>query len=84
MKSIKMIVPRILIRKHLPHPEAYGESIVELVNGMVTDVFTSEKGDLITETNDQLIIKYLKNKCIKNPNIVLSQDFIELSSVSFF
>jgi len=84
MKSIKVIVPRLMIKHHLPHPEFYGESLVELLNGMVTDVFTSEKGDLFTETNDKTLIQYLKNNNVEDPRFVLSQDTINLRSVTSY
>jgi hypothetical protein len=30
MKSIEVIIPRALVKKQYPHPEFYGESIVEV------------------------------------------------------
>ncbi len=64
MKSINVIVPRMLVKEHFPHFEDYGESIVELLNGMTTDVYTNELGDLYTITNDKPLIKYLKQNPI--------------------
>ena len=65
MKSIEMKVPRNLIQKFYPHPEPYGDGdyVVDLINGMYTDVFYREEGDFITVTNDKVLISYLK----KNP-----------------
>ena len=59
MKTRKMIVPRRIVKKHLPHPEYYGESIVELANGMVTDVYTNQEGFLYTQTNNEKLVQYL-------------------------
>ena len=60
MKTRNMIVPRSMIKRHLIHPEPYGESIVELENGLVTDVYTDEDGTLFTNTNNKALILYLK------------------------
>lgn len=62
MKSIEVIVPRNLINKFYLHPEPYGDGayVVDLVNGMYTDVFYREMGDFVTITNDKEIISYLK------------------------
>jgi len=62
MKSIEVIVPRNLIKKFHLHPEPYGDGayVVDLVNGMFTDVFYREMGDFVTITNDKEIISYLK------------------------
>lgn len=62
MKSIEINVPRSLIRKFYPHPEPYGDGdyVVDLINGMYTDVFYREEGDFITITNDKELISYLK------------------------
>lgn len=62
MKSIEIIVPRNLIRKFYPHPEGYGDGdyVVDLINGMYTDVFYREDGDFTTITNDNDLIRYLK------------------------
>ena len=62
MKSIEISVPRNLIRKFYPHPEPYGDGdyVVDLINGMYTDVFYREEGDFITITNDKELISYLK------------------------
>ena len=68
MKSIEIIVPRSLIKKFYPHPEdrGHGEYVVDLINGMYTDVFYREAGDFVTITNDEALIFYLKNNS-KNP-----------------
>lgn len=62
MKSIEINVPRNLIKKFYPHPEPYGDGdyVVDLINGMYTDVFYREEGDFITITNDKELISYLK------------------------
>ena len=46
MKSIEVIVPRKLIKKFYLHPEPYGDGayVVDLINGMFTDVFYREEG----------------------------------------
>lgn len=67
MKTREMIVPRDLIRKFYPHPEPYGDGdyVVDLINGMYTDVFYREEGDFITITNDNKLISYLKKNQMK-------------------
>ena len=67
MKSIEIKVPRNLIKKFYPHPEPYGDGdyVVDLVNGMYTDVFYREEGDFITITNDKDLITYLKKSQTK-------------------
>ena len=62
MKSIEVIVPRSLIKKFYLHPEPYGDGayVVDLVNGMFTDVFYREMGDFVTITNNKELISYLK------------------------
>mgnify|MGYP000403941276 CR=1 FL=1 len=68
MKSIEIIVPRNLIKKFYPHPESYGDGdyVVDLVNGMHTDVFYREEGDFITITNDRELISYLKKNRVNS------------------
>jgi len=68
MKSIEIIVPRNLIKKFYLHPEPYGDGayVVDLVNGMFTDVFYREMGDFVTITNDKETISYLKTNYV-NP-----------------
>jgi len=62
MKSIEVIVPRKLIKKFYKHPEPYGDGayVVDLINGMYTDVFYREEGGFITITSEKDIITYLK------------------------
>jgi len=68
MKSIEIKVPRNLIQKFYPHPEPYGDGdyVVDLINGMYTDVFYREEGDFVTITNDSKLISYLKKNQIKS------------------
>ena len=69
MKSIEVIVPRKLIKKFYKHPEPYGDGayVVDLINGMYTDVFYREVGGFITITNEKDLITYLKkNQSISN------------------
>jgi len=69
MKSIEVIVPRKLINKFYLHPEPYGDGayVVDLINGMYTDVFYREEGGFITITSEKDLITYLKkNQSISN------------------
>ena len=69
MKSIEVIVPRKLIKKFYLHPEPYGDGayVVDLINGMYTDVFYREEGGFITITSEKDLITYLKkNQSISN------------------
>ena len=68
MKSIEINVPRNLIKKFYRHPEPYGDGdyVVDLINGMYTDVFYREEGDFITITNDKDLISYLKKNQLKS------------------
>ena len=81
MKCIKIIVPRMLIKHHKPHPEPYGESIVELLNDMVTDVYTDDTNNLVTETNNTKLIEYLKDNYTQDKRYVLNDNGIKLSSI---
>ncbi|PKK98663.1 MAG: hypothetical protein CVV57_05620 [Tenericutes bacterium HGW-Tenericutes-2] len=67
MKSIEINVPRNLIKKFYRHPEPYGDGdyVVDLINGMYTDVFYREIGDFITITNDKELISYLKKNKLR-------------------
>ncbi len=67
MKSIEINVPRNLIKKFYLHPEPYGDGdyVVDLINGMYTDVFYREDGDFITITNDSELILYLRKNQMK-------------------
>jgi len=68
MKTREIIVPRNLIKKFYRHPEPYGDGdyVVDLINGMYTDVFYREEGDFITITNDKELISYLKMNQMKS------------------
>jgi hypothetical protein len=57
-----------LIRKFYPHPEPYGDGcyVVDLINGMYTDIFYREEGDFVTITNDCKLISYLKQNRVKS------------------
>ncbi len=80
MKSIEVIVPRKLIKKFYLHPEPYGDGayVVDLINGMFTDVFYREEGDFVTVTNEKDLITYLK----KNQSI--SKDYFYRDGVYSF
>jgi hypothetical protein len=82
MKTRKIIVPRSIVMKHLPHPEYYGESIVELANGMVTDVYTDLNGSLFTKTNNEKLICYLSTHQIKDEPTLIKADHLLLKSIS--
>ena len=62
MKSIEIIVPRKLITEFYPHPELYGDFIVELKNGMITDVYYNEERDFITITGEEDLVDYLNHQ----------------------
>lgn len=81
MKTRNIIVPRSMIKRHLIHPEPYGETIVELENGLVTDVYTDEDGTLFTNTNNKALKLYLKGvKDEKSESLFVNQ--LELKPVS--
>ena len=63
MKSMQIKVPRNLIKRFYLHPEPYGDGyyVVDLINGMYTDVFYREEGDFFTITNVTKLIRYLKS-----------------------
>jgi|SRR5690554_2049760 len=67
MKSIEINVPRNLIKKFYPHPEAYGDGnyVVDLINDMYTDVFYREEGDFVSITNDEKLISYLRKNQVQ-------------------
>ena len=81
MKSIEVVVPRMLIKHHLPHPETYGESLVELLNGMITDVYTNDNGDLFTMTNNTSLIEYLKQNSIEEAYYELKKQDVDLITI---
>lgn len=78
MKSIEISVPRNLIRKLYPHPEPYGDGdyVVDLINGMYTDVFYREEGDFVTIINDKELISYLKKTSRNQESISLEMESI--------
>ena len=80
MKSIEVIVPRKLIKKFYLHPEPYGDGayVVDLINGMYTDVFYREEGDFITITSEKELIAYLKK------NQTISKDYFYRDGVYSF
>jgi len=80
--SNKHFVPRQLIKHHYPHPEFYGESIVELTNGMTTDVYTDDDGTLFTLTNDEDLIQYLMKNALPELMIHLTDGFISLRTIT--
>lgn len=82
MKTKNVIVPRKVVLRHETHPEPYGESIVVFENGMFTDVYTDEKGRLITNTNNKKLIAYLRNISHEDETIVIRTDSIRLRSIS--
>lgn len=59
MRNYEFKVPRKLIKKFYSHPEKYGDYVVDLKNGMYTDLYRYENGEFITITNDAKIIAYL-------------------------
>lgn len=65
MDSIKINVPRNLVKEFHDHPEEYGDFIVTLINGMTTDVYVDESNELYTITNDEELIKYLDITLLK-------------------
>ena len=80
MKSIEIKVPRNLIQKFYQHPEPYGDGsyVVDLINGMYTDVFYREEGDFVTITNDSKLISYLKKNQVK-----AREYFSEMESIHY-
>ena len=83
MKSIEIIVPRNLITEFYPHPEPYGDGsyIVDLINGMYTDVFYREEGDFITVTNDSELVSYLKKNRSESRNYFFRNGVYSLRNV---
>lgn len=79
----RVYVPRMLIQDFVPHPEPYGEAIVVLLNGMFTDVYTDDNGDLFTVTNDEELITYLLQHTNKDELIELAQGELSLQSIRF-
>ncbi|MFW6272566.1 MAG: hypothetical protein ACOC2U_02150, partial [bacterium] len=83
MDPIKVAVPRVLIKEHDKHPEPYGESVVILVNGMYTDIYTNDAGNLYTMTNDTDLINYLKENYSDYPNISYTSKGLKIRTVQF-
>ncbi len=83
MDTIKLIIPRVLVERHYPHPEEYGESIIKLVNGMTTDVYTDENGKLFSITNDQELIDYINNEKKEENLIILTKQSVQLKTLEY-
>lgn len=81
MNTIKLIISKSLVERHYPHPELYGETIVALINGMTTDAYTNDQGQLVTETNNQELIQFLQNNVVADPDISLITNKIRLRTV---
>lgn len=58
--TIKLFIPKELIKEKEEHPEEYGELVVILKNNMWTDVYTDEAGLFYSLTNDEDLIEYVK------------------------
>lgn len=58
-ESIHLRIPKEIIIEYLPHPEPYGDSLVKLPNGMITDIYTDESNNVFTITNDNDLIRYV-------------------------
>ena len=84
MKSYEVIVPRGVIKRFYPHPEGYcdGAYVVDLINGMYTDVFYREEGDFITITNDKNLISYLKINKHSNQEILYRNGVFAFRSIN--
>lgn len=59
--TIKIYIPKDLIKNEHKHPEPYGEKIVVLQNGMWTDIYSDDNGNYYTLTNDEKLIAYIKS-----------------------
>lgn len=84
MKSIEINVPRDLIKKFYRHPEPYGDGdyVVDLINGMYTDVFYLEEGDFVTITNDKELILYLKKNQMQPRQYIFRNGVFSLRHVA--
>jgi hypothetical protein len=51
--TIKLFIPKELIKKVQKHPEEYGDKIVILNNDMWTDVYEDDDGKYYSWTNDE-------------------------------
>lgn len=58
--SIKLYIPKELIKSIDEHPEPYGDKIAILQNDMWTDVYQDDDGRYFSWTNDEELIKYVK------------------------
>lgn len=83
MRSIKIKVPRDLIKKFFLHPEPYSDGyyVVDLINNMYTDIFYRKEGDFITSTNDNDLISYLKKTKVKPREYFFKSGFYSLRYV---
>lgn len=59
--TIKLYIPKELVKSKHKHPESYGDKIVVLQNDMWTDVYTDDDGNYYTLTNDDELIAYVKS-----------------------
>ncbi len=57
--SIHLAIPEEIVIRYLPHPEEYGDSLIELPNGMITDIYKDESNNIYTITNDNKLIRYV-------------------------
>ena len=77
----KVNVSKSLIKNYLPHPEFYGEVIVELENGMTTDVYTDDDLSLFTMSNQQDLVNYLNNHASEPILFELSNQRLKLKTI---
>lgn len=82
METKNVFVSRTIIKHYLPHPEYYGEALVELENGIVTDVYTNESGELFSPTNDEKLIQYLNMFHEYYPNTYLFDGEIAIRTIA--
>ena len=59
--TIKLYIPKELVKSEHKHPELYGEKIVVLQNGMWTDIYSDDDGNYYTLTNNDELISYIKS-----------------------
>jgi hypothetical protein len=59
--TIKLFIPKELIKKVQKHPEEYGDKIVILNNDMWTDVYEDDDGKYYSWTNDEELIAYVNS-----------------------
>jgi len=58
-ESIHLRIPKLIVKRFIPHPEENGYKSVELFNEMIIDVYKDEEGTLFSITNDDELIKYV-------------------------